>query len=89
MLKPVFECITEIVCSGNISLEICTKILANIMCLLSGQRSQTLSLLQTNSMYIDDSRVFFYKINKNLNAQFSSEGTRIFSIPIRKSDMCC
>ena len=30
------------------------------MCLLSGQRSLTLSLLQTNSMYIDDSRIIFY-----------------------------
>ena len=42
-VKPVFECIKEIACSDNTSLEICTKILATIMCLLSGQRSQTLS----------------------------------------------
>ena len=51
-VKPVFECIKEIACSDNTSLEICTKILATIMCLLSGQRSQTLSLLQANSSYI-------------------------------------
>ena len=49
-VKPVFECIKEIL--DNTSLEICTKILATIMCLLSGQRSQTLSLLQANSSYI-------------------------------------
>ena len=87
-VNPVFECIKEIACSDNTSLEICTKILAT-MCLLSGQRSQTLSFLQTNSMYIDDSRVIFYigKINKNLKAQFSSEASRIFSILIRKSDV--
>ena len=38
-VKPVFECIKEIACSDNTSLEICTKTLATIMCLLSGQRS--------------------------------------------------
>ena len=49
-IKPVFECIKEIVCSDNRSLEIWTKILATIMCLLSGQRPQTLSLLLTKLM---------------------------------------
>ena len=38
-VKTVFECIKEIACSDNTSLEICTKTLATIMCLLSGQRS--------------------------------------------------
>ena len=46
--KPVFACIKEIACSDNTPLEICTKILATIMCLLSGKRSQIFSLLQTN-----------------------------------------
>ena len=44
-VNPVFEWIKEIACSDNTSLEIFTKILATIMCLLSGQRSLTLSLL--------------------------------------------
>ena len=49
-VKPAFECIKEIFCSVNTSLEICTKILATITCLLSGQRPQTLSLLHTKLM---------------------------------------
>ena len=51
-VKPVFECIKEIAYLDNTYLEIRPKILATIVCLLNGQRSQTLSLLQTNSMYI-------------------------------------
>ena len=40
-VKLIFEFIKEIACLDNTSLEICTKILATTMCLLSGQKSQT------------------------------------------------
>ena len=86
-VKPVFECIKEIACSDNTSLEICTKILATIMCLLSGQRSQTLSLLQTNSMYIDDSRVIFYisKLTKTSRPNFHQKPLEFLTYPSEKA----
>ena len=42
------------------SLECLTKKLATLMCVLSGQRSQTMSLLDTNYMQIDENQRFFY-----------------------------
>ena len=59
-VKLVFDFIKEIDCSDNTSLEICTKTLATLMCLLSGQTSQTLSVLQTNYKHSDNSRIIFY-----------------------------
>lgn len=44
----------------NMSLECLTKNLATLMCLLSGQRSQTMSVLNTKFMYIDDCQCIFY-----------------------------
>ena len=46
--------------SGDISLDIYAKTLATTMCLFGGQILQTLPLLQTNLMHIDDCRVIFY-----------------------------
>ena len=88
-VKTVFECIKEIACSDNTSLEICTKILAT-MCLLSGQRSQTLSFLQTNSMYIDDSRVIFYiaKLTKTSRPNFHQKPVEYLAYSSEKA-MCC
>ena len=85
-VTPVFECIKEIACLDNTSLEICTKILAT-MCLLSGQRSQTLSLLQTNSMYIDDRRVIFYilKLTKTSRPNFHQKPLEFLAYPSKKA----
>ena len=41
-------------------LECLTKILATSMCILSGQRSQTMNLLNTNYMHIDENHCIFY-----------------------------
>ena len=41
-------------------LECLTKNLATLMCVLSGQRSQAMSLPNTNFMYIDKNHCFFY-----------------------------
>ena len=42
------------------SLECLTKKLATLMCILSGQRSQTMSLLNTNYMHMDENHCIFY-----------------------------
>ena len=42
------------------SLECLAKKLATLMCILSGQRSQTRSLLNINYMYIDENHYIFY-----------------------------
>ena len=41
------------------SLECLTKKLATLMCILSGQRSQTISLLNINYMHIDENHCIF------------------------------
>ena len=55
------------------------------MCLLSGQRSQTLSLLQTNSMYIDDSRVFSTKLTKTSMPNFHQKALEFLAYPSEKA----
>ena len=45
---------------SKMSLECLTKKLATLMCILSGQRSQTMSLLNTNYMHIDENHYIFY-----------------------------
>ena len=86
-VKPVFECIKEIACSKNTILKICTKILATIMCLSSEQRSQTLPLLETNSMYIDDGRVIFYisKLTKTSRPNFHQKPLEFLTYPPEKT----
>ena len=42
------------------SLECLTKTLAALMCILSGQRTQTMRLLNTNYMHIDGNHCIFY-----------------------------
>ena len=86
-VKPVFECIKEISCSDNTSLEICTKILATIMCLLSGQRSQTFLLLQNNSMYSHVSRVIMYisKLTKTSRPNFHQKPLEFSAYPSEKT----
>ena len=86
-VKPVFKCIKEISCSDNTSLEICTKVLAAIMSLISGQRSQALSLLQTNSMYVGDSRVTFYisKLTKTSRPNFHQKLLEFLAYPSEKT----
>ena len=86
-VKLVFECIKEIVCLDNTSLEIGSKVLATIMYLLSGQRSQTLSLLQTNLMYIDDSHAIFYrsKSTKTTRPNFHQKALEFLAYPSEKT----
>ena len=86
-VKPVFECIKEIACLDNTYLEIRPKILATIVCLLNGQRLQTLSLLQTNSMYIHDSRVIFYisKLIKASRPNFHQKPLEFLAYPSEKA----
>ena len=45
---------------SKMSLECLTKKLATLMCILSEQRSQTMSLLNTNYMHIDQNDCIFY-----------------------------
>ena len=45
---------------SKMSLECLTKKLATLMCILSGQRSQTMSLLYTNYMHIDENHCISY-----------------------------
>ena len=59
-VKPVFDFIKNINCSEETSLEMITKILATFMCILSGQRSQTLSSLSCKYMFIDENQCIFY-----------------------------
>ena len=59
-VKPHLEFIRNLDCSDETSLEICTKELATSMYLLSGQRSQTLSYLKKDSMYMEEHCSFFY-----------------------------
>ena len=44
-------------------LECVAKKLATLMCILSGQRSQTMSLLNTNYMHIDENHCIFYIVS--------------------------
>ena len=45
---------------SKISLECLTKKLATLMYILNGQRSQTMSLLNTHYMHIDENHYIFY-----------------------------
>ena len=45
---------------SEISLEFLTKNLAILMCILSGQKSQTRSLLNTNYMHVGENQFIFY-----------------------------
>ena len=45
---------------SKMSLEFLTKKLATLLCILSGQRSQTMSLLNTSYMHIDETHCIFY-----------------------------
>ena len=46
--------------SGDNSLKVVTMKLATLLCLLSGQRSQSLEELKLDYMYLDNSKVIFY-----------------------------
>ena len=48
---------------SKVSFESLTKKLATLMCILSRQRSQTMSLLNTNYMYADENHCIFYIIS--------------------------
>ena len=46
--------------TSEMSLEFLTKKLTALMCILSGQRSQTMSLLNTKYMHVDENHCIFY-----------------------------
>ena len=84
--KPVFDFIKRLSCSDETSLEICTKALATLMCLLSGQRSQTLSSLKMDTMYIDEHRSIFYisKLLKSTRPGFHQHPLEFVTYPTDK-----
>ena len=59
-VKLLLDFIKNLGCSDETSLKISTKALATLMSLLSGLRSQTLSSLKINSMYINEYRSIFF-----------------------------
>ena len=84
-VKPVFNFIKSLSCSDETSLEICTKALATLMCLVSGQRSQTLSSLKMDTMYIDEHRSIFYisKLLKSTRPGFQQHPLEFVAYSIR------
>ena len=59
-VKYVLDYVEKRSISSETSLELTSKILATMMCLLSGQRSQTLASLSTDCMYLNNSGCVFY-----------------------------
>ena len=59
-VKLLLDFIKNLGCSDETSLKTSTKALATLMSLLSGLRSQTLSSLKINSMYINEYRSIFF-----------------------------
>ena len=59
-VKYVLDFVKKCSISSETSLELTSKILATMMCLLSGQRSQTLVSLSTDCMYLNNSGCVFY-----------------------------
>ena len=84
-VKPVFDFIKSLSCSDETSLEICTEALATLMCLVSGQRSQTLSSLKMDTMYTDEHRSIFYisKLLKSTRPGFQQHPLEFVAYPIR------
>ena len=58
--KYVLDYVKKCSISSETSLELTSKILATMMCLLSGQRLQTLVSLSPDYMYLNNSRCVFY-----------------------------
>ena len=85
-VKPVFDFIKSLSCSDETSLEICTKAVATLMCLLSGQRFQTLSALKMDTMYIDEHRSIFYisKLLKSTRPGFHQHPLEFVAYPTDK-----
>ena len=85
-VKPVFDFIKSLSCSDETSLEICAKALITLMCLLSGQRSQTLSSLKMDTMYIDEHRSIFYisKLLKSTRPGFHQHPLEFVAYPTDK-----
>ena len=81
-VKKVFDFIQS-VNINDASLELLTKCVATILCLLSGQRSQTLSELYISYMYLDSTRVIFYipKLLKTTRPTFHQEPLEFKAFP--------
>ena len=60
-VKHILDYVEKCSFSTETSLELTSKILATMMCLLSGQRSQTLVSLSTDFTYLNNSGCVFYK----------------------------
>lgn len=58
-VKRVFNFITSLD-QDSLSLELVSKCLATLLCLISSQRSQTIASLSIDHMYIDESNAIFY-----------------------------
>ena len=72
-VKKVFDYIQHCKISEETSLDVLSKILATFMCMLSGQRSQTLASLSTDYVNLENTRCFFLHshITKDFEASFS------------------
>ena len=59
-VKYVLDYVKTCFISSETSLELTSKTLATMMCLLRGQRSQTLASLSTDCMHLNNSGCVFY-----------------------------
>lgn len=82
-VKGVLDYIKQYTISEEMSLESLSKYLATLMCLLSGQRSQTLASLSKDYMHIDDNRCIFYipELLKTSRPNFHQEPLEFKSYP--------
>ena len=78
-VKYVLDYVEKRSISSETSLELTSKILATMMCLLSRQRSQTLASLFTDCMHLNNSGCVFYisKLLKTSRPKFHHQPIEI------------
>ena len=82
-VKYVPDYVKKCSISSETSLELISKLLATMMCLLSGRRSQTLVSIPTDCMYFNNSGCVFYisKLLKNLRPKSHQQPTEFKANP--------
>ena len=82
-IKYVLDYVEKRSISSETSLELTSKILATMMCLLSRQRSQTLASLFTDCMHLNNSGCVFYisKLLKTSRPKFHHQPIEIKAYP--------
>ena len=82
-IKYVLDYVKKFSISSETSLELTSKILATMMCLLGGQRLQTLASLSTDYMYLNNSVCVFYisKLIKTSRPKFHQQPIEFKAYP--------